>query len=68
VFISLNVDTCFEVCNFGYRGNIDFFERIEYGVIGDRGADVRNDNPLGWIYESAYMYYLFIDCNCLSGF
>lgn len=68
MFISLNVDTCFEVCNFGYGDNIDISKRIEYYVVRNRGADIRNDNPLGWVYESAYLYYLFINCNSLSGF
>lgn len=68
MLISLNVDTCFEVGNIGYRDNIDIFKRIEYDVVGNRGADIRYDHPLGWVYVSVYLYYLLVNCNGLSDF
>lgn len=68
VFISLNVDASFEVGNFGYRDDVDIFERIEYDIVGNRGADIGYDYSFGRVYESAYLYYMLINCNRLSSF
>lgn len=68
MLVTLNVDTCFEVGNFGYRCNIDIFKRVKYYMVRYRRADIRNDYHLSWINESAYLDYVFVNCNRLSGF
>lgn len=68
MFIALNVDACFEVGNFGYRVNIDIFERVKYHMVRYRRADIGYDYPLSRINKSAYLYYMLVNCNRLSGF
>ena len=54
MFISLNVDTCFEVCNFGYRDNIDFLSASSMTWLGIEGQTLEMTILLAGIIACIY--------------